>query len=473
MDGRIQQSTLRFSVKAGMAALCALAIIAGVTLPGRSADAAFPGANGKIAFDYVPQGEQDSEIATINPDGTGFARLTTNDDSIDDTEPAWSPNGQRIVFARKTVGMAITEEVGVMNGDGTGQTMIATPSTGNILSPGPSPAFSGDGTRVVYIGRGPGGNQDVFTKAADGSGTATNITNTQDYEFEPTWSPDSQRIAFDREVSVQFTNVQVIYTRNADGSGEQRITEDDGTIDSQGPNFSPDGSRLAFAYCDDVIEGCSPHEIATTSSTATEGPIAQVTTVGGNFEHFDPAFSPDGTAITFAAMNFFQFPADSDVDRVGAGGGTVTPVAADPAVAERNPDWQPVARPAQPAGGTAGASSGGKLCRKVPTTIVGTKGKDFIVGTPSRDVVHGLKGRDQIFGLQGDDRLCGGRGWDKIFGDEGDDYLFGGDNHDFLSGGPGIDFLFGGTPSAPIRPIDDTCHRDAGGGKLRNCQKTD
>jgi hypothetical protein len=36
-----------------------------------------------------------------------------------------------------------------------------------------------------------------------------------------------------------------------------------------------------------------------------------------------------------------------------------------------------------------------------------------------------------------------------------------------------VDFLFGGTPSAPIKLIDDTCHRDAGGGKLRNCQKTD
>lgn len=68
-------------------------------LPGlRSADATLPGVNGKIAFQsdrttgpnvHNPTG--DFEIFTINPDGTGLAQITDN--TFDDTDPAFSPDG--------------------------------------------------------------------------------------------------------------------------------------------------------------------------------------------------------------------------------------------------------------------------------------------------------------------------------------------------------------------------------------------
>jgi Tol biopolymer transport system component len=455
-----------------MAALCALAVLAGVTLPGRDAGAAFPGQNGKIAFNAPLPGGIGFErrIDTVNPDGTGRVQLTAT--PVDDFEPAWSPNGQRIVYACRDIPNVETE-ICVINADGTGATALtdATAAPPNRANDDESPAFSGDGSRIVFV-RNDGAPQfddEIWVMNADGTGQ-TKLTSNTVGDFEPTFSPDSTRIAFDRET----TNTgEAIFAMQANGSGEAPLTPINGSMIAEGANFSPNGSLLTFARCELVEEGCaSPREIVTRSSTdpSTASPLTEVTSMDpmDGFDDTDPVFSPDGTAISFARQDFNT--QTTNIFRVGATGGATQQLTTTGDTG--NPDWQPVFS-APRSGGAAGARASGKLCRKVPTTIRGTKRKDIIVGTAGRDVVHGLKGGDRIFGLQGKDRLCGGRGWDKIYGDEGDDYLFGGDQHDFLSGGPGIDFLFGGTPSAPIKLIPDTCHRDAGGGKLRNCQKTD
>ena len=51
-----------------MRKLCLAVLLAGLILPG-TANAAFPGANGKIAFSDTRDGN--SEIYSINPDGSG------------------------------------------------------------------------------------------------------------------------------------------------------------------------------------------------------------------------------------------------------------------------------------------------------------------------------------------------------------------------------------------------------------------
>jgi dipeptidyl aminopeptidase/acylaminoacyl peptidase len=78
------------------------------------AGAAFPGANGKIAFTSDRDGN--SEIYVMNADGSGQTRLT-NDGAIDN-EPVWSPDGTKIAFWTERNGPA---EIYVMNADGSGQ----------------------------------------------------------------------------------------------------------------------------------------------------------------------------------------------------------------------------------------------------------------------------------------------------------------------------------------------------------------
>jgi hypothetical protein len=53
------------------------------------AGAVFPGDNGQIVFQTNRDGN--FEIYKMNADGTGQTRLTNN--SADDSEPSWSPDG--------------------------------------------------------------------------------------------------------------------------------------------------------------------------------------------------------------------------------------------------------------------------------------------------------------------------------------------------------------------------------------------
>ncbi|MBD0326251.1 MAG: PD40 domain-containing protein, partial [Pyrinomonadaceae bacterium] len=75
--------------------------------------------NGKIAFSTTRDGN--SEIYVMNPDGSGQTRLTFN--AALDADPAWSPDGTRLVFVSTRDG---NEEIYVMNADGSSQTRLTT-----------------------------------------------------------------------------------------------------------------------------------------------------------------------------------------------------------------------------------------------------------------------------------------------------------------------------------------------------------
>src|SRR5882724_6848758 len=79
--------------------------------------------NGKIAFASNRDG--DSEIFTMNADGTNQLQLTNNVSA--DNTPAWSPDGKKIAFLSNRDGNG---EIYVMNADGSNQTRL----TNNFVS---------------------------------------------------------------------------------------------------------------------------------------------------------------------------------------------------------------------------------------------------------------------------------------------------------------------------------------------------
>src|SRR5688572_17184447 len=73
----------------------------------------------KIAFTYGGSAFA-SHIAVINEDGTGFKELT---DGGQDRDPAWSPDGSQIVYTGNRIG---GPNIIRMNADGTGQVPLTS-----------------------------------------------------------------------------------------------------------------------------------------------------------------------------------------------------------------------------------------------------------------------------------------------------------------------------------------------------------
>ena len=123
-----------FRVLAALAVVASLLVV--LTQAARPAEAAFPGANGKIVFQSTRDGN--GEIYIMNPDGTGQTNLTN--DRADDSRPVLSPDGKKVVFVSDRGG---NEDVYLMDTDPT--TNDATNLTDSSSARDLEPAFSPDG----------------------------------------------------------------------------------------------------------------------------------------------------------------------------------------------------------------------------------------------------------------------------------------------------------------------------------------
>ena len=123
-------TTTNHYFRALVALLAALAMVASLLLtqPQKPAQAAFPGQNGKIAF--VSDRDGVDEVYSMNPDGTGQTRLTTNK-AFDDFA-AFSPDGKKIAFNSYR---DRNFEIYAMNPDGTGQANLTNLSTADDFDP--------------------------------------------------------------------------------------------------------------------------------------------------------------------------------------------------------------------------------------------------------------------------------------------------------------------------------------------------
>jgi Tol biopolymer transport system component len=235
-------------------------------LPG-AAEPAFPGANGRIAFQGFRDGG--SAIYTMNSDGTGQTRLTDLADFAG--LPAWSPDGQTIAFTRGG-------EIYVMAADGSGQVQLTN------LQGATSPAWSPDGRRIAFT-KDVDSYPQIWVMNADGSGK-TRLTNDARIDRNPAWSPDGQTIAFASDRDRADQQLFEIYTMRTDGSDQTRLTKDPIPMTSYDePAWSPDGRKIAFDAAG-VIAVMNADGSAQTAITT-------------GYDDSWPAWSPDGQKIAF------------------------------------------------------------------------------------------------------------------------------------------------------------------------------
>ncbi|MGB5846855.1 MAG: hypothetical protein WBH40_00115, partial [Ignavibacteriaceae bacterium] len=94
------------------------------------------------------------------------------------------------------------------------------------------------GKRGLFEARG-----DVFTVPAE-NGEIINLTKTSGIrEIDPVWSPDGKSIAYLSDRTGEYE----IFTRSADGSGNEKQITSNGTIWRFAPIWSPDSKKIAFS----------------------------------------------------------------------------------------------------------------------------------------------------------------------------------------------------------------------------------
>ena len=307
------------------------------------AEGAYPGDNGKIAYVAPSPAQSEYAIWTMDPAGTNQAPLTTL--GGDELDPVWSPDGQKIAFGIPTTGPSGCSdgEIYVMNADGSGATNLTT----LVDVGASEPTWSPDGERIAYTRTTPIGgtgcadhDADIWAMDADGS-NQTQVTSGGDgglagFDSEPAWSPTGTRIAFAgwRQRSNGDISIE-IRTVNPDGTDHDPVTD---TTDSPGmfvyaPAWSPDGQKIAFER-DDFIH--DEYDIAVINPDGTGETAVTGSDVGFTW---DPAWSPDGQKIAFAGQP--STGGDFEIYTVNANGSGQTPITAT-SVDEVLPDWQPL-----------------------------------------------------------------------------------------------------------------------------------
>jgi hypothetical protein len=196
---------------------------------------------------YV-DGSYDQDIYVMNADGSGRTNLTKTSTGFED-DPTWSPDGNKIAYERNGA-------IWTMNADGSNQTLL-TSGYSPDWSPNPNDS------RIAFTREG-ASDQDIYAISADGS-YLRNLTNdSTHWQDEPEWSPGGTMIAYEGNT----TGLQSgscfgsgIYTMDLNGFGKTRITNTTGQ-DCNGPirsdetpQWSPDGSKIAFERYEDFMSG--------------------------------------------------------------------------------------------------------------------------------------------------------------------------------------------------------------------------
>jgi Tol biopolymer transport system component len=169
----ISARALRALAACGIA--CCLALLLSLT---GTAGAAFPGKNGKIAFEGKPL-----SIHTMRPDGSHKRRLTRSG-----REPAFSANGKRIAFERHG-------DIWVMRANGSHTKRLTRGGASDY-----SPSFSPSGKRIVFarLVFSNRDRNDVYTIRRDGTHLKrlTHIHFVGLTVFGPQFSPNGRLIVF-------------------------------------------------------------------------------------------------------------------------------------------------------------------------------------------------------------------------------------------------------------------------------------
>jgi len=111
------------------------------------------------------------------------------------------------------------------------------------------PSYSPDVSRIAFTTPVTPTDRAIFTMAADGSELVKVFEVVGAYDSAPNWSPDGSQIAFE---SNQDGDMEV-YVMDADGTDVRQLTQD--ARHDEGPVWAPDGKRITYTSGPDDLNG--------------------------------------------------------------------------------------------------------------------------------------------------------------------------------------------------------------------------
>ena len=196
------------------------------------------------SVDVSPSGDmityiKHDSVYVADSNGNNAVRLTRSKFPHFDSSPRFSPDGEKILFARSD-GNLYTIDL-----ENKQVTQLTETEEGVFHS---SPDWSPDGKKIVFHSTDKDGNTSLFIMNADGSQIAplTGQGEKGSSEYSPHFSPDGKSVLFEKSKDGQTD----IYVMNMATKQAQNITTD---IDQavSGAIWSEDGSQILFTVNDE------------------------------------------------------------------------------------------------------------------------------------------------------------------------------------------------------------------------------
>lgn len=224
------------------------------------------------------------QICIINADGSGYKRLTTDDD-VRHFYPSLSPDGQSAVYSAFNTQSQRFEIYELNLASGAEKNL--TYAFGDLNAPEISP----DGKTIVFTRYFNDTNIPNLWLMDRAGGNFRQVSGIA--AWDPTWSPDGKQILFasDRDGTDQ------LYIINPDGTGLRKVTNLPALRGRS--DWSPDGKFI-------VTYSGGPWKREVYVMNADGSNLQQLSPGGGNSQ--GPSFSPDGKWVAFTA--YFDQPQD-------------------------------------------------------------------------------------------------------------------------------------------------------------------
>jgi serine/threonine protein kinase len=194
------------------------------------------GGTGEIAFASNRSGKAQIYIANI--DGSDLRQIT---DTVDGAcQPAWSPDGHRLVFISPCesnhesypgAGLFIID----MNAEKP-EPMPLTNTPGGDYDP----AWSPDGAHIAFTSLRTGDRPQIYVYSLEDR-SIEGLSNEYSRDMQPAWSPDGSKIAF---ITTRNGPYQ-IWLMDADGQNQTLFSHSKDWINTY-PTWSPDGQLILF-----------------------------------------------------------------------------------------------------------------------------------------------------------------------------------------------------------------------------------